>query len=32
MEQGDGDLIEELARKTLMDGAPHHVAVPRLAS
>ncbi len=29
MEQGDPDLVEELARTRLMDGAPGQVAVPR---
>jgi len=29
MEQGDNDLVEELARTKLMDGAPHQVAIPR---
>ncbi len=29
MEQGDPDLVEELARTRLMDGAPNQVAVPR---
>ena len=32
MEHGDGDLVEELARNLLMDGAPHQVAVPRRGS
>ena len=29
--EGDPDLIEELARKVLMDGAHNQVAVPRIA-
>ena len=29
MEQGDPDLVEELARTRLMDGAPNQVAVSR---
>jgi len=29
MDQGDPDLVEELARTRLMDGAPGQVAVPR---
>ncbi len=29
MDQGDPDLVEELARTRLMDGAPNQVAVPR---
>ncbi len=29
MNQGDPDLVEELARTRLMDGAPNQVAVPR---
>ena len=28
---GDADLVEELARTQLMDGAPNQVAVPRKA-
>jgi cell division protein FtsB len=31
MEHGDPDLVEELARGQLMDGAPGQVAVPRTA-
>src|ERR1700719_1960457 len=31
MDQGDPDLVEELARGQLMDGAPNQVAVPRNA-
>jgi cell division protein FtsB len=31
MEQNDPDLVEELARSQLMDGAPGQVAVPRTA-
>ena len=31
MNQGDPDLVEELARGQLMDGAPGQVAVPRTA-
>ena len=31
MDQGDPDLVEELARGQLMDGAPNQVAVPRTA-
>ena len=27
--EADADLVEEMARKVLMDGAPHQVAVPR---
>ncbi len=29
LESGDSDLIEELARTKLMDGAPGQVAIPR---
>jgi cell division protein FtsB len=29
LEKGDPDLVEELARTQLMDGAPDQVAVPR---
>jgi cell division protein FtsB len=29
LEKGDPDLVEELARTELMDGAPDQVAVPR---
>jgi len=29
MDQGDPDLVEELARTRLMDGAPNQVAIPR---
>jgi cell division protein FtsB len=29
LKSGDPDLIEELARTKLMDGAPGQVAVPR---
>jgi len=29
MERGDDDLVEELARTRLMDGAPHQVSIPR---
>jgi cell division protein FtsB len=29
MNQNDPDLVEELARSQLMDGAPNQVAVPR---
>ncbi len=29
MEKSDADLVEELARGQLMDGAPNQVAVPR---
>ncbi|HET7084820.1 MAG TPA: septum formation initiator family protein [Rhizomicrobium sp.] len=29
MEKNDPDLVEELARTQLMDGAPNQVAVPR---
>ena len=31
MDQGDPDLVQELARGQLMDGAPGQVAVPRTA-
>ena len=31
MDQADPDLVEELARGQLMDGAPNQVAVPRTA-
>lgn len=30
MERGDNDLVEELARSKLLDGAPHQVAVLRV--
>jgi cell division protein FtsB len=29
MEKNDPDLVEELARSSLMDGAPNQVALPR---
>jgi hypothetical protein len=29
MEKNDPDLVEELARTQLMDGAPNQVALPR---
>ena len=29
LEREDTDLVEEIARTKLMDGAPHQVAIPR---